>query len=68
MRSAKILPQPMAGLLILLKVSFKKQFLIPFFWRGACNHGMQKFPGQGSNPCRGYSQSHSSDNARSLAC
>ena len=30
--------------------------------------GMQKFPGQGSNPCHSSNPSHSSDNPRSLTC
>ena len=30
--------------------------------------GIQKFLGQGSNPCHSSNQSHSSDNARSLTC
>ena len=29
---------------------------------------MQKFPGQGSNPCHSNDPNHSSDNTRSLAC
>ena len=31
-------------------------------------HGMQKFQGQGLNPCHGCDPSHSSDNAGSLTC
>ena len=31
-----------------------------------CEHGLQKFPGQGSNPHHSCYQSHSSDHARSL--
>ena len=43
------------------KISFF--FFLFFFW---LHCSMQKFPGQGSNPCNCCNQSHSSDNAKSL--
>ena len=36
-----------------------------FFFFGQAG-GMQRFPGQGSNPCHSHGLSHSSDNTRSL--
>uniref|UniRef100_I3LTG1 Coiled-coil domain containing 97 n=1 Tax=Sus scrofa TaxID=9823 RepID=I3LTG1_PIG len=42
-------------------------FFISFF---GCAHGMQKFPGQGSNPCQSSNPSHcsGSDNTRPSTC
>ena len=40
----------------------KESFL--FFF--GCTHGIQKLPGQGTNPRHSSNPSHSSDNARSL--
>ena len=39
-------------------------FSFLFFCVCVCAHGMQKFPGQGSNPLHSCNQSH--NNARSL--
>ena len=41
-------------------------FVFVFFFGHACD--MQKFQGQGVNPCHSADPSHSSDNARSLFC
>ena len=50
---------------ILISFVFPTQFLF-FFSFFSCTHGMQKFPGQGSNPYHRSNSSHSSDNAGSL--
>ena len=45
----------------------QKGFLIPFFVFGHA-HSMQRFPGQGSNPCYNSHLSYCSDNIGSLPC
>ena len=43
-------------------------FLFSFLVGGYYDHGMFKFPNQGSNLCQSSEPSHCSDDARSLTC
>ena len=52
--------------LIFLDVYSEVELLDHFVIFFGCTHSMQKFPGQGVNPCYSSNPSHSSDNSRSL--